>query len=520
MSGFTHRVTNQIRGAPVEPAEARQLVRQGWIHDQLWLLRTLHEFAHVNLNFTPVGEALVLAELSLDRSLYDCLTTACDPALLVAERDSLSLAYDLLNPWSEAVALITEWDLDLTVDRPTLSHRWMASLVGTESYDERLWQARLSPLGVGKKANTLVSSCFRGGHLLGQLVSRILVVLGDWRIDDVLSEIERCVFCNVDLAGAILDLTAGERSAANVSSRRDNLTTAIAGAIDRLCQELLHGPSVDYSSRLRAGSPGLIRRMRQLAAEFTAEFTFTPTLEHVDVQGAARAIASGSFSLRPIVGLGTAPVDLVGGATRISCVAEGEEIYSFDNEVDFTGPGRGTIERSFCVYCGPDTVGIRVLSDARKILHTSGDDDHIATAFRRTRIATEIVEAAQSAADDLTTGLEAKPEDHPAGPASRRRLAAEFVKTVIEETTGASFNLQSLSSCGVGEALDRNMDLVTTLARLSNETSATWTPSGRAVLPGGPTVSDSELVDLDSRLRTATGLPLVARTQPTAVLVW
>ena len=62
MSGFTHRVTNQIRGAPVKPAEARHLLERGWISDQEWLLRELHEFAHVNLNFTPVGEAPVLAD--------------------------------------------------------------------------------------------------------------------------------------------------------------------------------------------------------------------------------------------------------------------------------------------------------------------------------------------------------------------------------------------------------------------------------------------------------------------------
>lgn len=58
------------------------------------------------------------------------------------------------------------------------------------------------------------------------------------------------------------------------------------------------------------------------------------------------------------------------------------------------------------------------------------------------------------------------------------------------------------------------------LARLSNEMSATWTPSGQAALPDGPAVTDAQFADLNKRLRAATGLPLAVRAQPTAVVAW
>jgi hypothetical protein len=525
MSGFTHRVTNQIRGTPVESAEARQLVERGWVSDPLWLLRTLHEFAHVSLNFAPVGEALTLAELALDRSLYDSLLkgdgelTGGDADILVANRDSLSLVYDLLEPWSEAVALTTEWDLDLTVDRPIESNEWMAALVGHETYDQRLWQARLSPLGVGKKTNTLVSSYLRSGHLLGELLSRIPMTLGNWRIEDIYGEIYRAIFVNVDLAHAILDLAEGDQSAIAANSRRENVIKAVAAAVEVLITELSDGPFDEYSARLTAGGDGLVQRMQQLASKFTKPFKFKPTLENLDLRGAERAIANMSYSLRSLVGLGVAPVDFKINGTRVSCVADGAEIYSFDTKVNLKGSRHGTIERSFCAHCGPGTKGIRVLSDKGTILHTFSDDPHIETAFRRARIASEAIESGQSFAD-LITGAMGANADRAADAASSRRVAAEFVQAVVEEIAGASFNLDSLRSCGVGEALDRNLDRVKVLARLSNETSATWTRSGRAALPGGPTVTDAQQTELNTSLRKATGLPLVTRTHPIKVVVW
>lgn len=526
MSGFTHRVTNQIRGTPVEPAEARDLVERGWVSDPLWLLRTLHEFAHVSLNFAPVGVALTLAELALDRSLYDSLLkgdrelTGGDADILFANRDSLSLAYDLLEPWSEAIALTAEWDLDLTADRPIESNEWMAALVGRETYDQRLWQARLSSVGVDKKTNTLVSSYLRGGHLLGELLSRIPMTLGNWRIEDIYRQIYRAIFVNVDLAHAILDLADGDQSAIAANSRRENLAQALTAAVELLIAELSDGPSDKYSARLKAGADGLNQRMQPLAAEFTKPFKFKPTLENLDLRGAERAIANMSYSLRSLVGLGTAPVDFKVTGTRVACVADGAEIYSFDTtEVNLKGSRHGTIERSFCAYCGSGAKGIRVLSDEGMILHTFSDDDHIVTAFRRARIRSEAIESGQSFAD-LITGAMGADADRAAAAAARRRVAAEFVKAVVEKIAGVSFDLHSLRSCGVGEALGRNLDLVKVLARLSNETSATWTPSGRAALPDGPTVTDAQLTNLKIRLREATGLPLVARTQPIKVVVW
>jgi hypothetical protein len=140
-------------------------------------------------------------------------------------------------------------------------------------------------------------------------------------------------------------------------------------------------------------------------------------------------------------------------------------------------------------------------------------------ASSRARIPTRVIEAAQSAADMLTEAGAAN-KDRPANPASRRQKAADAVKIVVECIADVSFNLESVRSRGVGEALDRNLKLVKVLARLSNETSATWTPSGRAILPDGPAVTDDQLIDLDTRLRELTGLPLAVRSQPLPVVAW
>lgn len=279
----------------------------------------------------------------------------------------------------------------------------MAKLVGRETYDERLWRARLSPPGVDKKTNTLVSSYLWSGHLLGQLLSRILMILGDWRIDDIRFEIQRTIFANVDLAHAILDLTEGDQSAIAANSRRESLIRAFRDAVDQLTAELSHGPSVEYSARLKTGKDGLIQRMQPLAAEFAKPFKFTPNLENIDLRAGGQAIANQAYSLRPVASLGTAPVDLIDAATQVSCVADG-----------------------------------------------NGDDDHIAIAFRRARIPNEIIESAQSAADILTGAPEAN-ADRPTGPASRRRIAADVVKIIVELIADVSFNLESLEPCGVGK---------------------------------------------------------------------
>jgi hypothetical protein len=336
MSGFTHWVTNQIHGVDVEPEHARQLLERGWVPEESWLLRTLHEFAHVGANFSAVGEALLLAELSMDRSQYASLSTREDPLLLAASRDSLSLAHDLLSPWSEAIALTTEFDVDLSVDRPVEAHQWMAQLTGSKTYDRYLWQARLSSVGVAKKANTLVSSSYERGHLLGHLVSRVLLAIADRQCDYLVAMIRRCVFADIDLAHAILDLATNTGSASAIDSARRRLAEAFSGAIARLHEELLDGPGEEYSARLSDGLEGFLSRVQPLFDEFQTPVALPNRLDRPeDLRELGRLITYTSFALRPLVRLGTAPIEVTARGRKVSCIASGEEIYSFDNETGF-----------------------------------------------------------------------------------------------------------------------------------------------------------------------------------------
>lgn len=518
MSGFTHRVTNQIQGVDVEPEHARQLLERGWVPEESWLLRTLHEFAHVGANFSVVGEALLLAELSMDRSLYDRLSTREGLLFLAASRDSLSLAHDLLNPWSEAIALTTEFDADLSVDRPVEAHEWMAQLTGSNTYDGQLWQARLSPVGVVKKTNTLVSSSYGQGHLLGHLVSRVLLAIADRQCDYLVAMIRRCVFADIDLAHAILDLAADTGSASAIDSARLRLVEAFSGAVARLHEELLHGPDEDYSARLTDGREAFLSRVQPLFDDFQTPVALPKRLDDPeDLREVGRLITYASFALRPLVRLGTASIEVTARGRKVSCIANGEEIYSFDNETGFEGTDQGKLERSFCAECGPGTSGIRI-SDTRRILHTSGDDDHIIRAFRRSRLPVNITEAAQSSAAILVSaGRNRAYEPDPAG---GRQVAADAVKFLIEGVTGASMNLQSLSTCGVADALGWDQDRLMLLARLSNEYSSVWTPGGRVALPGGPTATDDELRDLAERLQITTGLSFALSAGSTVLLLW
>jgi hypothetical protein len=94
------------------------------------------------------------------------------------------------------------------------------------------------------------------------------------------------------------------------------------------------------------------------------------------------------------------------------------------------------------------------------------------------------------------------------------------VKSLVERVTGASMNLQSLSTCGVADALGWDNDLLMVLARLSNEYSSLWTPDGRTALPGGPAASGDQLRDLADRLQSATGLSFAVSAGSTALLLW
>lgn len=521
--GATNRFTNQIHGARVrEPSQIRDLLERGWVDDSLWLLRTIHEMAHVILHFTPVAEALALTELALDRELYEGMRAESDLQLVQAGRNSLSLAYDLLTPWSEAVAFITEWDLDLTFQRPTDTHMWMAHLAGPEAYDELLWQARLSAIGVGKKLNTLVSSCYAmGGHLLGHLLSRVLMLPGDQRSDYVLAEIKRCIFCNSDLAHAILDVADSVKSSPALERTREHMLDALAGGADCLYQELLEGPGSQSSKGAEAGYNELLVRMKPLIDEMEQPVILRRELPSdlgflIDL---SRLIAHASYSMRAFVGLGSAPVALAARGPLVVCSSQGVEVYSFDNETGFAGADDGTIERGFCALCGPETYGIRVSSDTRGILHAVGDDEHVVAAFKRARIPVDVIEAGQEAAAELAGAISLSAL--PAGGVSpNRQLAGELIRILIEHVTGDSIDLDSLSRSGVATALDNDGELLAALARLSNEASSVWTTSGRAALPLGPTVSDDQLSDLNTRLQRSTALPLGARTRSSAVVLW
>ena len=317
MSGFTHWVTNQIHGVDIESEHARQLLERGWVPEEPWLLRTLHEFAHVGVNFSAVGEALLLAELSMDRSHYDSLSTREDSLLLAASRDSLSFAHDLLSPWSEAIALTTEFDVDLSVDRPVEAHEWMARLIGSTAYDGYLWQARLSPVGVVKKANTLVSSSYERGHLLGYLASRALLAIVGRQCAYLVAMIRYCVFADIALAHAILDLAADSGSASAIDSAQLRLLEAFSGAVARLHDELLNGAGDDYSARLSDGREGFLRRVQPLFEEFQTPVALPNRLNnHEDLRELGRLITYASFALRPLVLLGTAPIEVAARGRR------------------------------------------------------------------------------------------------------------------------------------------------------------------------------------------------------------
>jgi hypothetical protein len=516
MSGFTHRVTNQIHGPDIASAQARQFLEQGWVDDDGWLLRTIHEFAHVYLNFTAVAQSLVLAELSLDRQMYEAMAGHADLSLVRASRDSLSLAYDLLSPWSEAVALITEWDLDLTVGKPSVPLTWMSGLVGPDRCDGLLWRARLSPDGIVKKKTTLVSSSHgRGGHLLGHLLSRAFVVPGNLPSDEVLVRIMWCIFCNIDLAHAILDLAENPDS---VAAAKEAAVETILAAVSQCYEEVVHGPSATYSARLEAGADDLSRRMQPLIDEFSKPLRPVRSPADLDLRDMGHPVAHFGVALWGLVGLGTVPVGLVSRGTTVSCMAEDEEIYSFDNKVRFEGSDRGTIDRVFCASCGPGCLGLRVSSATGKVLHSSTNDPHIAAAFRRALMPARLTEAAHSAANLLAAASTESPANGP-DPLLGRKAAAETVGVVLEQATGASIDLRSLDPCGVSTAL-KNKTLVGELARLSNEYSSTRTPGGRKALPDGPAASDDKLGELDARLLAATGLRLVALTNSTGVLLW
>lgn len=518
MSGFTHRVTNQIHGPDIEPAQARQFLEQGWVDDDGWLLRTVHEFAHVHLNFSAVAQALVLAELSLDRQMYGAMAGHADLSLVGAGRDLLSLAYDLLSPWSEAVAFITEWDLDLTVGKPSVPLTWMSGLVGPDRCDGLLWRARLSPDGIVKQKTTLVSSSYgRGGHLLGHLLSRALVVPGDLHSDEVLVRIMWCIFCNIDLAHAILDLAENPDSIAAV---KEAMVEAVLAAVSQCYEEAVHGPSAGYSARLEAGADDLSRRMQPLIDEFSKPLRPVRSPADLDLRDMGHPVAHFGVALWGLVGLGTVQVDLVSRGTTVSCMAEDkdEEIYSFDNKVDFEGSGRGTVDRVFCASCGPGCLGLRVSSATGKVLHTSTNDPHIAAAFRRALMPARLTEAAHSAASLLAAASTESPANEP-DPLLGRKAAAETVGVVLDQATGASIDLGSLDPCGVSTAL-KDKTLVGELARLSNEYSSTRTPGGRKALPDGPAASNDKLGELDARLLAATGLRLAALTNSIGVLLW
>jgi hypothetical protein len=471
------------------------------------------------MNFSAVGEALLLAELSMDRAHYDSIVTREDPLLLAAARDSLSLAHDLLRPWWEAIALTTEFDVDLSVDRPVEAHEWMAQLVGPKTYDGYLWQARLSPLGIAKKATTLASSCYARGHLLGHLMSRALLAMAGRQCDYLLGMIRRCVFANLDLAHAILDLAANSGSASAITSVRLRLVEAFSGAAELLCDELLSKPGEEYSARMQDGLKGLLERMRPFVDEFETPVPLQRGLYSAeDLRELGRLITYTSFALRPLVRLGTAPIEVTARDGKVSCLAEGEEIYSFGNETGFVGTGQGTLERSFCAVCGPGTTGIRIFDSRRRILHTFSDDEHLIRAFRRSQAPVELTEAAQSAAAMLVfAGRDQADEPDPTG---GRQVAAEAVRVLVNNATGASMNLESLSTAGVADALGWDQDLLIALARLSNEYNSLWTPSGRGALPGGPTTSDDQLRDFADRLKSATGLNFAVSAGSTALLLW
>jgi len=105
-------------------------------------------------------------------------------------------------------------------------------------------------------------------------------------------------------------------------------------------------------------------------------------------------------------------------------------------------------------------------------------------------------------------------------PTGGRQVAAEAVKFLVESVTGASMNLQSLSTCGVANALGWDQDRLMVLARLSNEYSSVWTPDGRAALPGGPAATDDQRRDLADWLQSATGLSFAVSAGSTPLPLW
>jgi hypothetical protein len=518
MSGFTHRVTNQIHGASARgPKQIKQLLDCGWIDDPLWLLRTVHEIAHVNLNFTPVAEALVLTELSLDRAIYQSMSSHDVPTHLFEIRDSVSLAYDLLDPWVEAVALSIEWDLDHSSSQLAVTHEWMGKLIGLEEYDAYLWRARVCPLGVGKKANTFASSCYRTGHLLGHLLARSLMLPGDRLLEEVVADIVRCIFFDVELAHAILDLAEGPRSHTAVDGRRSRLVESVGAAVDRLLSQ----QDAEATLPLQPGQQELQQRMQPLLEELERPVQLWPHLprSNDDIGDAGEACARACFAMRTLIGLGTAPVQLAVDEKRVICSADGVEVYAFRSETEFDGVSSGTIEVTFCALCGSEARGVRVSSDTHGVLHCSANDDHMLTAFRRAGLPTQILENALSAAELLAGAMRAGGVSSQ-GQAKGKELAAWLAGTVIENATGAEINVESMRDCGVGAALDRNPARLETLALLSIASSALLTSHGRAALQTRPAVGGEQFADLSQRLARTTGLPLAAKTRSRIVALW
>jgi hypothetical protein len=521
-SGFTHRVSNQVRNAPlVEPEEVAELLKVGRLDDPRWQLRILHEAAHVELNYTPVGQALGITELSLDSLFYEqAASLVVDPTLLAA-RQMLDLVYDMLDPWCEAVALSTEWDLDSTAEHWTHPHGWMVELEGHEGYDDRLWRARLSPLGIARKGNTLVSSCYRQGHLLGHLLSRAAAGYSGLRADEIVGAIVRCVFCNFDLADAILDLVGLGGSPASGGGDFLKAVRVFGDAIDVLVAELTDGPSQQCLIRLSSSTDAFLARTQPTIMSFLHPISPPQSVPNDSgfLRRVGRDIAHGCWSQRGFVRLGYASVDLTTRNGQIMCSIEGQDVFALPISLRFTGPDRGVIEFGICAECGASQRCVRVSSEENGLLFASDDDPHLAGTFSHQQLG-DLVERAQKAADLLTRMEEGDPGKSELEEVGSE-VAAWAVKDVIIRLTGFTLDLPGLSETGVAEAIDNDITTLQTLALLSNEFTACRTDSGRTVVEESmPRRVTENRLDLDRRLASATGMPLDVKSRGGCMQMW
>lgn len=509
-AGFTHRLTNQTKIATVsEPAQVRALLDSGWLDDPLWVLRFLHEAAHAEANETPVGWAIGAAEAALASQLFDLLENKSSADDVFDRFVSLRLVSDLLGPWFEAIALLSEWDIDLAGAPHSTPHRWLAEMVGDSTASgDLVWRSRLSASGLAKREVMMwLRGSDRGGHITGLLLARSLQVLADGDRSRVIPLVMGDLMCDLAVAGAILDLTVAGTTVDAVGTR-SRLIEAVAGAMQRVADAARGDLDTRYPEETERGIDAFSARATSIRDGLVdGAPTAPPRGLDLDLPGMSKYVALQAFALRRIFLVASADVDLVVRGRSMCCVIGEDELLEWPGitpDVD----RRGRIEFYFCKECGPTRRGLRVIASDGTVVHEESDDRHLQHAFRDARLSSAVIEGGHDAAEMLFSA------SRPATPVGRT-IANKSVSLLVEHVTGMDVDIDAVDAAAVLPP-----ELVERLATLCVENAANDSPLGHGLLVDWPGDREDELIHL-REVMSRGGLPLATVTKAHRfVLMW